>query len=997
MVKRNVFFGLFFILVSSSLNSETLPYLIFDNFTRDTISSSLWTVNDPEGIFSQSDGFLQANGPPKSLWNSLKSNKSFSGDFEFILDVNDFSSTAYLIDPSGIGFPAINFYAVSKNSSQLTFGFRYCQNYTGGTNGVIISQGIRNGIPTSWDDAYQNISTGPCKLKIQRNGTTISTHFDKGSGWNMLAFYPNSTTDDFCMGISIETGVTGTFHAKMDAIYYSDTPPIKMSLPLYYDADGDGYGNPSTEIDIMPQVSGYVTNNTDCDDSDANVNPEILDICGDGIDQNCNGFDKVCYTFPIAMTTDTVYTDKKIKFKSEYKVLATIDYSEVNSSYDSDFMHGSFTFVTFGDLNGDDIEDIIISPSFLNFNGEHINIESSIVFLLSGKNTLTMENGIINDDVNRVLCREGIISDFNGDGKNDFFGANHGLDLYPFPGEQNILLLSTEINTLKDVSYTHLPVQDDFSHGSGSADIDGDGDLDIFVVNNSIMDSYFLINDGNGNFRQDISSSRISNSLIKFSDMNVGINTAYSSAKFFDVNGDTFPDLLLATEAINNHEKFTVYYNSRIVYNDGNGSFFSKNVYEFPPGGFNEQTITSDIDPIDINNDGHIDFILSQTQSPDFYWRGQYHQALINDGSGNFQDDTADRIPYQNFEDVDEAEKFWPRQTFLTDINSDGHLDIVINSMAFLVYGNAKTTTKVYINNGDGTFLPLLNEKVYSGSDTGQVGNNLTPIDFDRDGDIDLIGLNSKGYGVDVVLFENETFTNSNPATWYADWDTDGYGDPNTSTQASSQPSGYVSNNTDCNDSDSTIHPEAIEIRGDGIDQDCNGSDLPNLLTQTQISQLYVSIFGRASEGEGNAYWCSNQDNMIIAADTMLNTDPAKTYFGTTLNDNQKFIEFIYQNTLGKTYAEDRDGVNYWVSELAGGKSKGEVVSTLINACMDPQYAGLPAQDRFINKVTVCNYAADTIAKCPDVNDLSAFVNFITGVTHDSSTVEAAKADVNAF
>lgn len=68
-----------------------------------------------------------------------------------------------------------------------------------------------------------------------------------------------------------------------------------------------------------------------------------------------------------------------------------------------------------------------------------------------------------------------------------------------------------------------------------------------------------------------------------------------------------------------------------------------------------------------------------------------------------------------------------------------------------------------------------------------------------------------------------------NPAglsIWYCDSDGDGYGDAGNYVQDISAPEGYVTDNTDCNDSDALIHPGAYEICGDGIDQDCNGIDL---------------------------------------------------------------------------------------------------------------------------------------------------------------------------
>jgi large repetitive protein len=64
----------------------------------------------------------------------------------------------------------------------------------------------------------------------------------------------------------------------------------------------------------------------------------------------------------------------------------------------------------------------------------------------------------------------------------------------------------------------------------------------------------------------------------------------------------------------------------------------------------------------------------------------------------------------------------------------------------------------------------------------------------------------------------------SSAGAWYDDTDGDGFG-AGSARYACLPPVGSVADNTDCDDGDATIFPGAGELRADGIDQDCDGSD----------------------------------------------------------------------------------------------------------------------------------------------------------------------------
>ena len=87
-------------------------------------------------------------------------------------------------------------------------------------------------------------------------------------------------------------GGSGTKTIYLDNIYFWKTPSGFSNY--YVDADSDGYGAGTVTVSATP-IAGSVTNNTDCNDTNAAINPGATEIA-DGVDNDCDG--KIDEGFP---------------------------------------------------------------------------------------------------------------------------------------------------------------------------------------------------------------------------------------------------------------------------------------------------------------------------------------------------------------------------------------------------------------------------------------------------------------------------------------------------------------------------------------------------------------------------------------------------------------------------------------------------------------------------------------------------------------------------
>lgn len=128
------------------------------------------------------------------------------------------------------------------------------------------------------------------------------------------------------------------------------------------------------------------------------------------------------------------------------------------------------------------------------------------------------------------------------------------------------------------------------------------------------------------------------------------------------------------------------------------------------------QLLSMDAAVADLDQDGDLDILIANEHRPNI--------LLINDGTGKFTNQSAQRIPQVNHDSEDIG---------IADFDGDGDPDIIVVS-------EDDKTNELYLNNGDGTFTDAGDRIPVTGT-----SNSVLVFDVNNDGALDiLIGNNGQ-------------------------------------------------------------------------------------------------------------------------------------------------------------------------------------------------------------------------------------------------------------
>ncbi len=357
------------------------------------------------------------------------------------------------------------------------------------------------------------------------------------------------------------------------------------------------------------------------------------------------------------------------------------------------------------DIDGDGDLDIILA-NYADFFGGNNNPQPLVVYANDGVGNFTnVSNTAVGNFTGNV--RQIAVGDVDGDGAPDLYAPSGN-------GGPHVLFMNNGSGVFTDQASTRLPTAYPRAAAARMGDVDADGDLDIFVADayatNGPPFGHLYVNDGTGVF------SEVAGAV-----PNTFAGEDIDDVEFVDVDRDFDLDLI-----VNPHTG-----PAAVWINDGSGAF--------SPGGSMAPPATNNfhynVAPCDVDGDGDVDLWIDNIG-------GSFReQLLINDGSGNFADETTQRVTGNTSTD--------DNGVVCVDVDNDGDFDAVVLSLgsAERLLENDGAGNFTYVTgafppptdctlwgefgdlNGDGRLDLVTGQGECSSSDEVYMGNSSMPVD----------------------------------------------------------------------------------------------------------------------------------------------------------------------------------------------------------------------------------------------------------------------------